>query len=73
MMELGVIFAPVAEEMKEVDRELKALMRRVSEQTAAARGRAGILERIVQHPFAVPGSASAPAGPPHHARLCGIA
>jgi geranylgeranyl pyrophosphate synthase len=60
-MDLAVIFAPVAEEMKEVDRELKALMRRVSEQTAAARGRAGILEKIVQHPFAVPGKRIRPA------------
>ncbi len=60
-MELSTIFAPVADEMQEVDRELKALMRRVSEQTAAARGRAGILERIVQHPFAVPGKRIRPA------------
>lgn len=60
-MELGTIFAPVAAEMKEVDRDLKALMRRVGEQTAAARGKAGILDRIVQHPFAVPGKRVRPA------------
>jgi len=82
-MDLGSIFAPVAEDMKEVDRELKALMRRVSEQTAAARGRAGILDRIVQHPFAVPGKRIRPAlvllttravgGSPDHESLIALA
>jgi octaprenyl-diphosphate synthase len=33
----------------------------VSEQTAAARGKNGIIERIVQHPFAVPGKRIRPA------------
>jgi octaprenyl-diphosphate synthase len=82
-MELDRIFAPVADEMKEVDRELRTLMRRVSDQTAAARGGAGILERIVHHPFAVPGkrirpalvllSARAAGGAPDHESLIALA
>jgi len=60
-MELGTVFAPVGREMAAVDRRLQALMRQVGAQTAAARGRAGILERIVQHPFAVPGKRIRPA------------
>jgi geranylgeranyl pyrophosphate synthase len=60
-MELGQIFAPVAREMAAVDTQLQALMRQVGAQTAAARGKAGILERIVQHPFAVPGKRIRPA------------
>jgi octaprenyl-diphosphate synthase len=60
-MELARIFAPVAEEMKAVDRELKAVMRSIGVQTAAARGKAGIIDRIVQHPFEVPGKRIRPA------------
>jgi geranylgeranyl pyrophosphate synthase len=60
-MELARIFAPVADEMKAVDRTLKALMMSVGEQTVARKGKAGILERIVQHPFAVPGKRLRPA------------
>jgi octaprenyl-diphosphate synthase len=60
-MELGPIFAPVADEMAEVDTGLQALMRDVGAQTAAARGKARILDRIVQHPFAVPGKRIRPA------------
>src|SRR5271157_615889 len=60
-MELGPIFAPVAEEMAAVDTGLQALMREVGAQTAAARGRMRILDRIVQHPFAVPGKKVRPA------------
>jgi len=60
-MELGEVFAPVAREMAEVDVRLQALMREVGSQAAAARGKAGILERIVQHPFAVPGKRIRPA------------
>src|SRR5271157_1828154 len=60
-MELGPIFAPVAEEMAAVDTGLQALMREVGAQTAAARGRMRILDRIVQHPFAVPGKRIRPA------------
>jgi geranylgeranyl pyrophosphate synthase len=60
-MELGPIFAPVAEEMAAVDARLQALMREVGAQTAAARGKAHILDRIVQHPFAVPGKRIRPA------------
>jgi octaprenyl-diphosphate synthase len=60
-MDLRKIFAPVAEEMDGVERALKTLMRHVSEQTAAARGKNGIIERIVQHPFAVPGKRIRPA------------
>jgi geranylgeranyl pyrophosphate synthase len=60
-MELGEIFAPVATEMVEVDTHLQVLMREVSAQTAAARGKARILDRIVQHPFAVPGKRIRPA------------
>jgi geranylgeranyl pyrophosphate synthase len=60
-MELGTVFAPVGPEMAAVDRQLQALMRQVGAQTAAARGKAGILERIVQHPFAVPGKRIRPA------------
>jgi octaprenyl-diphosphate synthase len=82
-MDLSAVFAPVAADMKEVDGELKVLMRRVSVQTAAARGRAGILERIVQHPFAVPGKRIRPAlvlltthamgGSPDHESLISLA
>jgi len=60
-MELGPIFAPVAQEMAAVDSGLQALMREVGAQTAAARGKARILDRIVQHPFAVPGKRIRPA------------
>jgi len=60
-MELGPIFAPVAQEMAAVDTALQALMREVGAQTAAARGKARILDRIVQHPFAVPGKRIRPA------------
>jgi geranylgeranyl pyrophosphate synthase len=60
-MELREIFAPVAEEMEAVDRSLKDLMRHVLSQTATARGKTGILDRIVQHPFAVPGKRIRPA------------
>jgi geranylgeranyl pyrophosphate synthase len=60
-MDLPSIFAPVAPQMKAVDKELVALMQRVGRQTAAARGSPGILERIVQHPFAVPGKRIRPA------------
>jgi len=60
-MELGTVFAPVQREMAAVDRQLQALMRQVGAQTAAARGKVGILERIVQHPFAVPGKRIRPA------------
>jgi geranylgeranyl pyrophosphate synthase len=60
-MDLRKIFAPVAEEMDGVDRALKTLMRHVGEQTAAARGKNGIIDRIVQHPFTVPGKRIRPA------------
>ena len=60
-MDLARIFAPVADEMKAVDRELKAVMQSVGVQTAAARGKAGIIDRIVQHPFEVPGKRIRPA------------
>jgi geranylgeranyl pyrophosphate synthase len=60
-MELREIFAPVAGEMESVDSALKALMRQVGVQTAAARGKNGIIERIVQHPFTVPGKRIRPA------------
>ncbi|MGA2976839.1 MAG: polyprenyl synthetase family protein [Spirochaetia bacterium] len=60
-MDLARIFAPVAEEMKAVDDGLKALMRRVGTQTAAARGKAHILDGIIHHPFAVPGKRIRPA------------
>ncbi|HET6450512.1 MAG TPA: polyprenyl synthetase family protein [Spirochaetia bacterium] len=60
-MDLGKVFSPVAREMAAVDVRLQALMREVGAQTAAARGKAGILERIVQHPFAVPGKRIRPA------------
>jgi octaprenyl-diphosphate synthase len=60
-MKLARIFAPVADEMKAVDKELKKLMRSVGVQTAAARGKAGIIDRIVQHPFEVPGKRIRPA------------
>ncbi|MGA2640809.1 MAG: polyprenyl synthetase family protein [Spirochaetia bacterium] len=60
-MELGPIFAPVAREMAEVDTGLQALMRSVGTQAAAARGKTHILDRIVQHPFAVPGKRIRPA------------
>jgi octaprenyl-diphosphate synthase len=60
-MELARIFAPVADEMKAVDKKLKTLMRSVGVQTSAARGKAGIIDRIVQHPFEVPGKRIRPA------------
>jgi geranylgeranyl pyrophosphate synthase len=65
-MDLARIFAPVAGELLAVDAGLRALMARVAAQTAApggvsARGKAHILEGIVQHPFAVPGKKIRPA------------
>jgi geranylgeranyl pyrophosphate synthase len=47
--------------MKDVDHELREVMRSVGAATGAARGKAGILDRIVQHPFAVPGKRIRPA------------
>ncbi len=47
--------------MAAVDAGLQALMREVGAQTAAARGKMRILDRIVQHPFAVPGKRIRPA------------
>jgi octaprenyl-diphosphate synthase len=60
-MDLDRVFAPVAEEMKAVDAELQVLMRRAAQETLAARGKAGILDRIIQHPFTVPGKRIRPA------------
>ena len=60
-MDLAHVFAPVAAEMKAVDRALQVLMKSVGVQTAAARGKAGIVDRIVQHPFTVPGKRIRPA------------
>jgi octaprenyl-diphosphate synthase len=60
-MDLGRVFAPVAEEMKAVDAELQVLMRRAAQETLAARGRAGILDKIITYPFAVPGKRIRPA------------
>ena len=60
-MDLGRIFSPVRPEMEAVDAQLRVLMRQVGAQTAAARGKAGILDKIVQHPFAVPGKRIRPA------------
>ena len=70
-MELGPIFKPVADEMAEVDARLQALMREVGAQTAAARGKARILDRIVQHPFAVPRDPARPRSPHRACRLVG--
>jgi geranylgeranyl pyrophosphate synthase len=60
-MELGSIFAPVAEEMKCVDEKLRALMHGVVRQAGGRRWKIGILDRIVEHPFAVPGKRIRPA------------
>jgi geranylgeranyl pyrophosphate synthase len=74
-MDLARIFAPVAEELKAVDEGLRVLMKKVAAQTANTaapsapggaggiftRGKAHILEGIVQHPFAVPGKKVRPA------------
>jgi octaprenyl-diphosphate synthase len=60
-MDLGRIFLPVAEEMKAVDARLRELMREVGAQAIAAQGKAHILDRIVQHPFTVPGKRIRPA------------
>jgi geranylgeranyl pyrophosphate synthase len=60
-MQLEKVFAPVAEEMKQVDAELQVLMQRAAAETLAARGKAGILDRIIQHPFTVPGKRIRPA------------
>jgi geranylgeranyl pyrophosphate synthase len=81
-MDLGSILAPVAAEMKEVDAALKRLMERVSGPVAGPSGM-GILDRIITHPFAVPGKRIRPAmvlltthavaGAPDHESLVALA
>ncbi|HEY9595828.1 MAG TPA: polyprenyl synthetase family protein [Spirochaetia bacterium] len=60
-MKLESILAPVESGMKAVDAELRVLMGEAAAQTLAARGKAGIIDRIIQHPFAVPGKRIRPA------------
>jgi geranylgeranyl pyrophosphate synthase len=60
-MDLARIFEPVRKDMGAVDVELQALMRKVGEQALARRRGLGILDRIVQHPFTVPGKRIRPA------------
>jgi geranylgeranyl pyrophosphate synthase len=60
-MDLARIFEPVRKDMEAVDVELQALMRKVGEQALARRRGLGILDRIVQHPFTVPGKRIRPA------------
>ena len=60
-MKLERIFTPVEPQMRAVDVKLQALMGQAAAQTLAARGKAGILDRIIQHPFAVPGKRIRPA------------
>ena len=60
-MDLARIFEPVRKDMEAVDVELLALMRKVGEQALARRRGLGILDRIVQHPFTVPGKRIRPA------------
>jgi geranylgeranyl pyrophosphate synthase len=60
-MDLARIFEPVRKDMEAVDVELQALMRNVGEQALARRRGLGILDRIVQHPFTVPGKRIRPA------------
>ena len=60
-MDLARIFEPVRKDMDAVDVELLALMRKVGEQALARRRGLGILDRIVQHPFTVPGKRIRPA------------
>ena len=60
-MDLARIFEPVRKDMEAVDVELQALMRKVGEQAMARRRGLGILDRIVQHPFTVPGKRIRPA------------
>jgi heptaprenyl diphosphate synthase len=60
-MDLARIFEPVKKDMEAVDVELQALMRKVGEQALARRRGLGILDRIVQHPFTVPGKRIRPA------------
>jgi len=60
-MDLARIFEPVRGDMEAVDTELQVLMRKVGEQAMARRRGLGILDRIVQHPFTVPGKRIRPA------------
>jgi geranylgeranyl pyrophosphate synthase len=60
-MDLGMIFAPVRKDMEAVDTALRALMQAVGKQAMARRRGLGILDRIVQHPFTVPGKRIRPA------------
>jgi geranylgeranyl pyrophosphate synthase len=60
-MDLARIYAPVQDDMKAVDVQLQALMRKVGEQALGRRSGLGILDRIVQHPFKVPGKRIRPA------------
>jgi geranylgeranyl pyrophosphate synthase len=60
-MDLARIFEPVRRDMEAVDVELQALMRKVGAQALGRRRGLGILDRIVQHPFTVPGKRIRPA------------
>ncbi|MGA2612453.1 MAG: polyprenyl synthetase family protein [Spirochaetia bacterium] len=60
-MTLEKVFEPLHDDMKAVDVELKALMKRVGSEMDPSRNRLGILGGIVQHPFAVPGKRIRPA------------
>jgi geranylgeranyl pyrophosphate synthase len=60
-MDLGRIFAPVQKDMEAVDVGLRALMHNVGKQAFARRRGLGILDKIVQHPFTVPGKRIRPA------------
>lgn len=60
-MDLARIFAPIQKDMEAVDVQLRALMQKVGEQALGRRSGLGILDRIVQHPFKVPGKRIRPA------------
>jgi geranylgeranyl pyrophosphate synthase len=60
-MDLVSIFSPISEELALVEQELKRLALRIGSAAQPRMKRAGILSRIVQHPFAVPGKRIRPA------------
>lgn len=59
-MDLEKTLEPLRQDMKAIDAELKSIMKLIGSDTAQGSG-AGILDGIIQHPFAVPGKRIRPA------------
>jgi geranylgeranyl pyrophosphate synthase len=60
-MELADIFAPVASDLSLVEEDLKKIARLIATSRQEGPGSGGILSKIVQHPFTVPGKRIRPA------------